>query len=470
MPDQRYNAGSMSDDGQQQAGNAKDGGSADPAQHQTASTAQEPDAVAAREEAGAAARDNWLSAWRGLRENPLAHYLPLMLRRQAQRQATRSGIILRVALVVVALTGAYFLTWPALQQSGLTSVEMRVAVAALMVVPAFMVFYFRGLFIAFQACLSMLNRWPGRRQPSVLDEIARGTQLSGSEIVLGLGRLVMPLFVRRVVAAAVLQQLALLLFMYESSGLAEMYRPGAQQQIGADYAQQLAEHQASWHEGWTSMLAGAPATLAAVIIAGVLASALCFLWLLALGRRSASPAAIGSEAAFLAILQMFGSLYGMLLYVQTTMTMQSVVPNPLLGSTPAGAALVVFAAAFLGLGWLALRWSWLRALLPSMFPLAFVAVAVYTPAKLWMYRSANFAVQAGYAIYGWFSSLCIANPLTVPIYAKVMDIGVAAHNAKAEQGVYWHLEPLLIIVVQLLLLPVLAAFARDSVRRFRQGQ
>jgi hypothetical protein len=430
---------------------------------------EHPKTARAAHEERAPAPDTWLSAWRGLRDNPLAQYLPLMLRRLEQRTSRRS-LVLRIGLTLAALVAMYFMVRPSLQGSGLSLVEQRVAVATVLVLPAFAVFYFRGLFIAFQACLSALNRWPGRQRPSLLDETLRVSELSEREIILGLARLIMPVLARRVIVAAVLLQLVLLFAAYEFSGLAEFARAGAQAQLGADYAQQLAAQEAVWSMSLRTELVSAPLTLLAVISSGMLASALCGLWLLALGRRYASPAAIGSEAALLAVLQMLGSLYGLMLCVQTTMQQPTAMPNPLLGGIPAIAALAVFVAALLGLGWLALRWHSLRAILPSVFPLAFAAIAVYTPATLWMYSPANLKVQAGYALYGWFSSLCIANPLAVPMLPRVAGFSTSVAYGAERYSAYWHQEPLLIIATQLLLLPVLASYARDSVRRFRCGQ
>ena len=406
----------------------------------------------------APAPDTWLNAWRGLRDNPVAVYVPLMMRRRAH--ASRRSLPWRIALTLVAMTALAIITRLNLAASGMAPVEQNLITAGVVILPAFAVLYFRGLFMVFQACLSALNRRPGAQRATLFEDLAGNSHLTDKELIIGLGRVLMPVLLRRVVAATVLVFAMVLLVAYQVNV--------SLRSVAQSAGTAMVSVQGSWDSLLNKLLAAAPASLVSVALAGMLASVLCCLWLLALGRRRASEASISVEAAILATLQLLGSLNGLAIFIQ-----YSAIFTPLsswhgwgeLAMTIAGFSVVT--VALVGLGWLALRSGGLRQALPVLRPMGMAALAIDAQLSDFLVsRISNGLPGFSESLVLACSALLLGNQLAYLSYANMDNSGVDV----IRQVVVWSYFPLLLIAFQLVLIVPLSRLAVDSLRRFRRGE
>ena len=213
----------------------------------------------------------------------------------------------------------------------------------------------------------------------------------------------------------------------------------------------------------------APVTTVAVYLAGLLGSVLSFLWLLALGRRAMSLPAVTTEAVWLALVQVIATPY-------IGFAGSGLVSGVFFGQTPlfwdfasGTGTLALFLAAVIGLGYLAQRSHGLRLVLPSLLPLAILTLAAVLRSLLafagWTGMRLFVAGMFANTLNAWYTVFFVTNPLAQPVGYFAMTDRWLYHQGQ----VYFQAQALLIPPLQLLLLPILARFALNAVRRYRQA-
>lgn len=231
--------------------------------------------------------DTWLNAIRGLKDNPLVVYLrQAELRRLQRAGALRRSLffilVLALAVLIVSLLGVNYAEenngdiWGAFNDE-----SFLLTTAAILILPAYMVWACQGLFQAVVDALLVLAPPSRRTHHLTVDDLGAITLLGDREIVAGaLAILLPPLLVRQAVGAMLLCA-GMLLFEYVSNGLG----PG-----GNIY----------------TALAFVPLTVAALVLSGTLALTALLLFLLALGRDM-RPALASAGAMIMVVTQV---LYG----------------------------------------------------------------------------------------------------------------------------------------------------------------
>ncbi len=407
---------------------------------------------------------------RGLRDNPLARYLPLM--HQRAERASHRNLPLRIALTLAALTALGYYMHHGLRGSGINATAQGIILAAVLILPACAVLYFRGLFVAFQACLLALNRQPGAQRAGLVEELAGGAHLTAREILCGLGRVILPVLFKRAVAGAVLLLLFQPLAAALNCGVLRFSPVYFQAQSTAEAARLHASKLELWQHGLRESALAAPAVLAVVITSGLLASLLCFLWLTAMGRRAMSRPSIAVEAAALALLQMGGSLFSLVLFTVHAFPGNDPLADIFaLDYLPAAAVIMAtLSAGLAGLSYLALTARWLRNILPVCLPLAAGALAfsLVNANTLLPSGLSGWARVAASALH-WLGALCMCNPLAAPVYSTA-GLDALTRAGQDWSGLRWTAWPLALIAFQLILLPWVAHCALASVRRFARGE
>jgi hypothetical protein len=414
--------------------------------------------------------DTWLSAWRGLRDNPLARYLPLMEKRRERQGGMSSWFARRMGMLAVISGVAVLAAWFGVRGAGLAPWEHWVALGAAAVLPAFMVWYFHGLYTAFQASLSTLNRKPGTGQASLLDDALCMSQLTDREIVVGLARVIVPALLVRIAVAAIVLHGCTLFIAYMMTGVPKMARPATIASFSGDYGSELSQRELFWQASRQQVFMHVTILLLSVGVAGSLCALTWVLWLLFLGRRNISQASIGVELIVLLLVQGFNSLF-LLFLVLAQFAHAHFLNRP--DKMNDGWAIVgsgVFLGIFIGASLVAQKVNRLRNALPIILPLLFVGAGLF----FFFSCDPNIQIPRGvarseYALQVSYSALCLGNAQAVP---NTKCMGNWSYDYTQRTGGYkhyWRIEAFTVICIQLMLLPFLLWLARDSVRRYRQA-
>lgn len=402
--------------------------------------------------------DTWLSAIRGLRDNPLVVYL-----RQAElRRLKRAGwlkrslfsiLVLALAVLIVSLLCIDYREQHASGFWGALNDEtFLLAVAAVLILPAYIVWACQGLFQAVVDALLVLAPPSRRLNHLALDDLSSITLLSDNEIVAGaLAVLLPPLLLRQVVGSLLLCA-GMLIYTYitgqtaaSSSGSVPAELPGS----------------------FITALALFPVTIFSLVLCGALALIALLLFLLALSRDM-RPVLASAGAIIMVIAQLLYGGLGLVL---------SIVPKDGFSEITSWPYVLLMLVVALGLFWLlynAMRsahaYSLARYLFAVGTPLLalLLPVLVMIPFGIYTHFNGSTGAYFGLGAFNYLAglgALSVINPLANPSpVAWSFPLTEWSKTPWPE----WLRFPLL-LALQLGLVAMFAHFAAASVRRRRQA-